>query len=95
MATLWAAPARAAAASPRCSTTVSVVGPKRIWSKSRSWAGRVGVSSQTTLSWRAALTASHSRSARTARKSPRRTTLAPGMAAIEASSMLITLAPEP
>ena len=88
------AAARTAGASPRCSTTASSVGSACM--RSDSWAngGRVGAASQTTFSRRAACTASHSRSAVTPMKSPRRTTLA-AMPAMDASSTETTLAPAP
>jgi len=76
-------------------TTVSVVLAARIASCSPALPGRVAFCCHMTLSARAALTASHSRSAITPMKSPLRTTRAPGMALIELSSMLTARAPVP
>ncbi len=86
---------RAPTASPRSVTTVSVVFSARIFVNRAAAPGSVGLASQVTFSCRAARTASHSRGAVTAMKSPLRQTRAPAMPAIEASSRLSTLAPAP
>src|SRR3981189_104223 len=90
-----AAPAKALAASPQSAITVSVVLAARMRSNKSALPGSVALSFQLTLSSRAALIASHSRSATTPTKSPLRTIRAPGMPAIELSSMLKGLAPSP
>src|SRR5262249_34606604 len=81
-----AAWAKAFGASPQSALTGWVVLAARMLSNKFSGSG--GLSCHVTLSARAALTASHSRSATTPTKSPLRTTRAPGMSAIELSSML-------
>ena len=73
--------ARAAATSPVSTITKSVVRDVRMASKSLPGAGRRGGTSHVTLSFSAARTASHSRSATTPTKSPLRTTRAPAISA--------------
>ena len=97
--TVFAADLRPASTLPLFTVNTAFAWPAASWARiclqRLPGVGRMAVSFQVTLSWAAAWIASNSLGATTARKSPWRTTCAPGMCEIELGSSETIGAPVP